>query len=368
MDQRIERLARVLVEYSLEIQPGQFVAFNGTPLAAPLMLALTEQVLTAGAHPVPAMQLPGVDELVLKLGSDEQVTYISPPQRVIYEQADAIVQIISEPNTRRLSGVDPARQRLAAEARGSLLQQLMNRSAAGEMNWCVTLFPTEAHAQDANMSLRELEDFVYRACYVSDPDDDPVARWQEASREQARLIDWLAGKKEVHITGPDTDLRLSVEGRTWMNADGKRNFPDGEIFTAPVEDSVEGTIRYSFPAIHGGREVEDVRLWFEGGKVVKATAGRNKEFLQQMLQSDEGAVRIGEFAFGTNFGIDRFTRNILFDEKIGGTIHIALGAGYPETGSKNESAIHWDMICDLREGGQVTVDGEPFLKDGKFVV
>lgn len=368
MDPRIERLARVLVEYSLEIQPGQFVAFNGTPLAAPLMLALAEQTVKAGAHPVPALQLPGVDETVLKLGSDEQVTYISPTVRAVYEQADAVVQIISEPNTRRLSGVDPARQRLAAEARRELLQGFMQRAAAGELNWCVTLFPTEAHAQDADMSLRDFEDFVYRACYVNDPDDDPVARWQEASREQTRLIEWLAGKDEVHITGPDTDLRLRVGGRTWMNADGKRNFPDGEIFTSPLEDSAEGTIRYSFPAITGGREVEDVRLWFEGGKVVKATAARNEEFLQQMLQSDEGAVRIGEFAFGTNFGIDRFTRNILFDEKIGGTLHIALGAGYPETGSQNESAIHWDMICDLRQGGQVTVDGELFLKDGKFVV
>jgi aminopeptidase len=368
MDPRIERLARVLVEYSLELQPGQFLALNGTPLAGPLMLALYERALAAGAHPVPLVQLPGADELMYKHGSDAQLAFISPLQRALFEDSDALVQIISEPNTRRLSGADPARQRKAAEARRDLTQRFMQRSAAGESNWCVTLMPTEAHAQDADMSLREFEEFVYRACYVQDADDDPVARWQAASEEQARLIEWLGGKHEVHVTGEDTDLRLSITDRVWINADGRRNFPDGEIFTAPVEDSVEGTIRYSFPAIIGGREVEDVRLWFEGGSVVKATAARNEEYLNEMLRSDDGARRIGEFAFGTNFGIDRFTRNILFDEKIGGTLHIALGAGYPETGSKNESAIHWDMIADIRRGGLVTVDGEPFLKDGKFVV
>ncbi|CAN5791072.1 hypothetical protein BH23CHL2_BH23CHL2_26000 [soil metagenome] len=203
---------------------------------------------------------------------------------------------------------------------------------------------------------------------MQDAGDDPVKHWKAASLDQQRMIDWLSDKKLIEVTGPDTDLKLSIEGRVWMNADGRKNFPDGEIFTAPVEDSVEGTIRYSYPAIMGGREVDDIRLWFEQGRVVKATTGRNEEFLQQMLESDEGARRIGEFAFGTNFGIDRFTKNILFDEKIGGTIHVALGSGYPETGSKNESAIHWDMICDLRQGGRVTVDGEPFLVEGNYVV
>ncbi len=367
-DPRIERLARALVEYSLEIQPEQLVAIQGTPLASPLILAMYERVLAVGAYPMPLVSLPGADELLFSHASDQQLAYISPLQRALFEDADATISIIAEPNTRRLSGADPVRQRKAAEARKQLMQRFMQRSADGELNWFVTLFPTEAHAQDANMSLRDFEEFVYRACFVQNPDDDPVAEWERASLEQARLIEWLGGKREVHITGPDTDLRMNIQDRVWMNADGKKNFPDGEIFTAPVEDSVEGTIRYSFPAITNGREVEDVRLWFEGGSVVRATAARNEDFLAEMLQSDEGARRIGEFAFGTNFGIDRFTRNILFDEKIGGTIHIALGAGYPETGSKNESAIHWDMIADIRQGGQVTVDSEVFLKDGKFVV
>ncbi len=367
MDPRIDRLAQVLVEYSLAIQPGQLVAIQGTSLASPLILALHERTLARAAFPMPLLSLPGTDELLFTLGSDEQLAYINPVQRAVTEDADATISIISEPNTRRLSGVDPARQRKAAEARRELTGRFLERSAAGELNWCVTLFPTDAHAQDAGMSLRDFEDFVYRACFVHDPESDPIAEWKRASAWQQRLIDWLEGKREVHIVGPDTDLHLNIEGRVWINADGTKNFPDGEIFTAPVESSAEGTIRYSFPAIIAGREVEDVRLWFEGGSVVRATAARNEEYLNEMLQSDDGARRIGEFAFGTNFGIERFTRNILFDEKIGGTIHLALGAGYPETGSKNQSAIHWDMIADIREGGTVTVDGEIFVKDGKFV-
>lgn len=368
MDARIDRLARVLVEYSLAVEPEQLVAIQSTPLASPLVLALYRHILAAGGNPLTLLTLPGTDELLLKNGSDRQLAFINPVQRASVEDVDATISIISEPNTRRLSAVDPARQRFASDARRDLAQRFMERSASGELNWCVTLYPTDAHAQDADMSITDLEDFVYRACHVDDPDDDPVAYWQEAAVEQGRLIDWLSGRKVAHIAGPDTDLRLGIEGRVWMNADGRKNFPDGEIFTGPLENSLEGTIRYSFPATIYGREVEDVRMWFEGGKVVRASAAKNEAFLHEMLDADEGARRVGEFAFGTNYGIDRFTKNTLFDEKIGGTIHLALGAGYPETGSVNHSAIHWDMIADIRQGGEVRVDGELFLKDGKYVI
>jgi aminopeptidase len=368
MDPRVDRLARVLVAYSLEVQPEQLVGIQSTPLAAPLVLALYRHILAAGGNPMPLIALPGADELLLKLGSDRQLAFISPVQRDAIESVDATISIISEPNTRRLSAVDPARQRIASDARRDLSLRFMERSAAGDLNWCVTLYPTDAHAQDADMSISDLEDFVFRACHVDDGNGDPLGYWREASREQARLIEWLSSRREVHVSGPDTDLRLSVAGRSWINADGKRNFPDGEIFTGPVEDSLEGTIRYSYPATIYGREVEDVRLWFEGGGVVRVSAAKNEAFLREMLATDEGARRVGEFAFGTNFGIERFTRNTLFDEKIGGTIHLALGAGYPETGSVNHSAIHWDMIADIRQGGEVRVDGELFLKDGKYVV
>jgi aminopeptidase len=265
-----------------------------------------------------------------------------------------------------MSAVDPARQRLYTGARNELSKAFMQRAADGELDWTLTLFPTDAYAQDADMDTEAYTDFVLRACKLDR--DDPVAAWQELRVEQQRLIDWLHGKREVHMTGPDTDLKLSIEGRTWINSDGRRNFPSGEIFTGPVEDSVNGHIRFSFPVVTAGRQIEDIRLRFENGKVVDATAAKNEDYLIQTLDTDEGARYLGEFAFGTNFDIQQFTKNILFDEKIGGTVHMAVGRGYPESGSTNESAIHWDMICDLRQGGQVTVDGELFQKDGKFVV
>jgi aminopeptidase len=365
-DQRIERLAQVLVEYSLNVQPEQLVVLQGTPLAEPLLVAVFQRVVAAGGNPVVRVNLPGLQEIMLSQGNDQQLTRITPLDRLVPEDADASLAIMSDNNTKALSGVDPQRQQLSQSARAGLFRQYMERSARGELRWCVTLFPTPAYAQDAEMSLSDYEAFVFGACQVET--DDPVAHWRQVSGEQARLIDWLAGKSEVHVTGPETDLRVSIAGRTFINADGQRNFPDGEIFTGPVEDSVEGTIRFSFPLIIQGREVEDVRLWFEGGKVVQMTAGKNQDFLERMLDVDEGARRLGEFAFGTNYGIDRFTKNILFDEKIGGTIHLAVGAGYPDTGSQNQSAIHFDMICDLRQGGEVTVDGATFMKDGKYVV
>jgi aminopeptidase len=228
------------------------------------------------------------------------------------------------------------------------------------------MFPTNAYAQDADMSLSDFEDFAYRACFLDD--EDPVARWQELSRQQERLVQWLKGKRSVHLLGQDTDLTLSIAGRTFINADGRRNFPDGEFFTSPVEDSANGVIRFSFPASYGGRSVEDVRLRFENGVVVEATAAQGQDYLDKMLGIDEGARRLGEFAFGNNRNVDRCTKNILFDEKMGGTVHLALGAGFPDTGGVNQSALHWDMVCDLRNGGEVYVDNELFTKDGAFVV
>jgi aminopeptidase len=216
------------------------------------------------------------------------------------------------------------------------------------------------------MSLREFEDFVYEACLVHEP--DPIKAWRKISKEQQRIVNWLNKARKIHVVGPDTDLKLEVTGRKWVNCDGHENFPDGEIFTGPIEDSLNGHIRYTYPACVYGREVEDVRLKFEDGKVVKATAAKNEGFLLKMLKTDKGARYVGEFSFGTNYGIQRFTKNILFDEKIGGTIHLALGKGYPESGSKNKSAIHWDMVCDLRQGGEVRVDGALFLKDGKILI
>jgi aminopeptidase len=365
-DPRTETVARILVDYSINIQPGEFVQIEGTPEGTPLILAVYQRVLERGGHPWLRLSLDEASEIFLKYASDEQLDYVPNVLRQLVEEVDAQIAVWTETNTKALTNTDPAKQSRAQAARRPLSERFLERASKNELKWSGTAYPTHAFAQDAEMSLREFEDFVYNAALVHEP--DPIAAWQAISKEQQQIIDWLSDKDQVHLVGPDTDLTLSTKGRSWVNCDGHENFPDGEIFTGPIEDSVNGQVRFTYPACEGGREVEDVRLWFENGQVVKATAAKNEEFLLAMINTDEGARYLGEFAFGTNKGVQRFTKNILFDEKIGGTVHMALGTGYPETGSQNRSAIHWDMICDLRQGGEVWVDGVLFAKDGKFMI
>ena len=244
------------------------------------------------------------------------------------------------------------------------METQMRRTASGELRWTAAQYLTQAAAQDAGMSLRDYEDFVYGAALLNEP--DPVAAWKSLGERQQRIADWLADKDEVHISGDGTDLKLSIKGRTWINDDGHLNFPGGEVFTGPVEESVEGVIRFNYPAFLRGREVTGVRLVFKRGVVTEATASGDAAFLQEMLGLDEGARRLGEFAFGTNRGIQTFSKNTLFDEKIGGTLHMALGRSIPESGGKNLSALHWDMVYNLREGSEVTVDGQIFARNGEI--
>ncbi len=365
-DLRIEKLADVLVNYSVAVRPGDKVIVQGGALAAPLLRAVYAKVLQAGGHPLMLASLPGTEELLFRYASDEQLQHVPEPLQLVTETYDVRISVRGAANTKALSSVDPAKMVLYNRARAELMKTFMQRSASGELRWTSTLFPTNAYAQDAEMSLSEYEDFVYGACL---PDvDDPVGYWHRFSAWQQKIVDWLKGRERVHVIGPETDLHLSVAGRVFINCDGQMNMPDGEVFTGPVEDSVEGHVYFSYPTIYKEREVTGVRLWFEGGKVVKATAEKNEEFLLKMLDTDAGSRYVGEFAIGTNEGITRFTRQILFDEKINGSFHMALGAGYPETGSKNESAIHWDMICDMRAGGEIWVDDDLLYKDGRFVI
>jgi aminopeptidase len=365
-DPRYEKWAAALVGFSVEVKPGNTVAISGGVAAEPLLRAIYKEVVKRGGYPVMLPSFSGLNADLLNFGDDEQLAYISPIERFVREQADVAVFVIADTNTKALSGVDPARQSFWQGARRELFQTYLKRDAEGTLQWTLTLFPTDASAQDAEMSTSDFEEFVLRGCKLHTP--DPVASWKELATEQQRIIDWLQGKSEIHLTGPDTDLTVSAAGRTWINADGRKNFPDGEVFTGPVEDATNGHIRFTYPAITGGREVEDIRLRFENGKVVEASAAKSEEFLIKQLDTDPGARILGEFAFGTNFDITKFTKNILFDEKIGGTVHMAVGAAYPETGASNQSAVHWDMICDLRQGGAVDVDGQPFMRDGKIVV
>lgn len=328
------------------------------------MLAAYEEAIKAGAHVFVRVVYPETEEIFLKNASNEQLDFVSPVRKMIIEKFDSILSIGAEENTRALSSIDPAKQARVAKASAPISKIHMQRSANKEMSWCYTEFPTHASAQEAEMSLREYRDFVFTAGKLND--EDPVTAWKAEGRRQRILKEWLEQRSQVHLKGTDVDLRMSIKERKFELADGKYNFPDGEIFTAPVEDSVNGWIRFKYPAIAGGREVNDVELWFEDGKVVKEQASKNQEYLTAMLNTDEGARYLGEWGIGTNYDIPKFTKNMLFDEKLGGTIHLAVGAGYPETGAKNESGVHWDMLCDMNEA-EITVDGELFYKDGKPV-
>jgi len=364
-DVYLQRLAQVLVHYSLNIKKDDRLAIITGPSATPLIREVVREVLHAGAYPETFVNLPGVQEIILKEGSDEQLSYVPTGIRLMAEDFETSLQILSQENTKELSGIDPARMALQQKSLQQISQTFMQRSAQGTLRWCVVMFPTNAYAQDANMSLDNFKEFVYRACFLDD--ENPVERWQELFREQERLVQWLQGKHTIHIQGQDTDLTLSIAGRNFINSAGLRNLPDGEFFTSPIEDSAQGFIRFSFPASFGGRSVEDVRLRFENGNVVEAHATQGQDYLEAMLSMDEGAHRLGEFAFGNNRNVDRYIKNILFDEKMGGTIHLALGAGFPEAGGTNQSSLHWDMVCDLRSGSEIRVDDELFCKDGQFV-
>jgi aminopeptidase len=361
-DPRITNLARLLVHYSLELKPGQQFAIRSTPYANELTLAVYEEAVKAGVHTHINLTLPGADEVFYKFASDDQLDYISPVSRLIIGTFDASLTIGAEYNTRRLSGVDPKRIARYRKAQTPLLKLDLERCAKKEMYWCYTEFPTDASAQEAGMSLRDYEDFVYGAGMLHL--DDPVKFWKEEGEKQARLCAWLKGRDQVVLKGANVDLTLSIKGRTFAQADGKENFPDGEIFTGPVEDSANGWIRFRYPAIYMGQEVTDIELWFENGKVIQEKAGTNQELLTALLDTDPGARYLGEWGIGTNYGIQKFTQNMLFDEKIGGTIHLALGASLPETGGVNDSGLHWDMLCDMADS-EVTIDGDLFYKDGK---
>jgi len=365
-DPRIKKLADLLVNYSVKVQPGQWVLINSHVIAEPLTNEVLRAVLEAGGLPQIILSSDDLVETGFRYSNNEQLSWISPVVKTLYEEVDVLIALRAFENTKYLANIDPKKQQVQAQARQELMQTYMKRAASGDLKWTLTQYPCPAYAQDADMSLSEYQDFVHSATYTDQ--DDPVSEWERIHDEQQVVVDWLNGKKEVTVKSPNVDLTLSVEGRTFINSDGTNNMPSGEVFTGPVEDSANGWVEYTYPAIEKGKEVSGIRLEFKDGKVVKASAKKNEEFLLAMLDSDDGARYLGEFAIGTNYGIQKFTKSILYDEKIGGSFHMALGAGYPETGSKNVSSIHWDMICDIREDSEIHVDGELLYKDGKFQI
>ena len=364
-DPRITKLAKVLVHYSLEIKPGQQFSIRTHPLAEELTLAVYEEAVKAGANVLILPSTPGAQEIFFKFASDTQLDYVSPISKLITETFDASLTIWTDHNTRSLSGIDPTRMARVSRAGAAVFKTSLDRIAKKEMRWCGTAYPTHASAQEADMSLADYREFVYDAGMLND--DDPVGYWKRIGQQLQEAANWFKGRDSVVLKGSNVDLVMSVKDRIFIPCDGKENFPDGEIFTGPVEDSVEGWVRFRYPAIEYGQEVTDIELWFEKGRVVKESATKNQELLSAQLNTDAGARHLGEFGIGTNYAITRFTKNMLFDEKMGGTIHLAVGAGLPESGSKNESGIHWDMLCDMNDA-EIHVDGDLFYKNGRFAI
>jgi aminopeptidase len=358
-EERLVKLARVLVDYSVEAGEGEQIVVSGGVAAEPQIKEVYARLLDVGAIPVPQVSLPGMQELFFGHAREAHYEKTPPVVRSIYEGADGFISIMAPQNTRALAAVDPRKQQ-ALSKRDKALQEIL----LGKDRWALTLFPTEALAQESEMSLADYEEFVFEAMALNE--DDPVKYWREKAEEQQRLIERLEQADEVRISGPGTELTLSVKGRKFLNGDGKKNMPCGEIFTGPVEDSANGKVTFGIPVAVAGREVSGVKLRFEGGKVVESSAEKGEEYLNTMLDADEGARYLGELGIGTNYGIPRATKNILFDEKLGGTVHLAVGRSYEQTGGKNESSVHWDLICDLREGGELYADGELIQRDGKF--
>ncbi len=365
-DERYTKLAEVLVNYSVAVERGQLVQISGPTIAEPLMAEVFRAALKAGGHVSTRPYFAGLSEVFYSTAKKHQLTHVSPLSKYETETIDRFITVWGDENTKALSNVDPEKQKLRSRSNRELFHRFLERESAGEIKWVGTQFPCNASAQDAEMSLRDYEDFVLSACLVNLK--DPIAAWRKIHNKQKRICNRLNKVKTVRVVAKNTDLRMNVAGRKWINCDGQANMPDGEIFTGPIEDSVEGKIAFSFPACYAGREVHGVRLTFKKGKVVKAAADKGEDFLHAMLDTDEGARRIGEFAIGTNYNIQKFTKNTLFDEKIGGTIHMALGASLPESGGVNESGIHWDIVNDLRSGGTIYADGKVIHKDGKFVL
>ena len=355
-----ERFAALICDWCLELERGARVLVDTTTLAADYASALHAAILDRDGWPFVWLTPPGLGADFYRHARERHFAHPSPPELALADGLDAFVRIAAPGDTRELAGIDPALIARAASARAPLRERMRG------LRSCLTLVPTPALAAQAGMGAQEYAAFVTRALFLDRP--DPVAAWAQLSRRQAALIAQLAPAREIHIEAEGTDLRLDVSGRTWINSDGRRNMPSGEVFTGAHERSAQGRVRFTVPTAPPGVTVSGVELEFRDGEVVSARADTGDDYLQAALATDAGARFLGELGIGSNAGIDRPTGHILLDEKIAGTVHLALGRSYPETGGTNTSALHWDLICDLRDGGRLSADGEPVIEAGRVLV
>lgn len=367
MSNLIEKYANLLVNYCLAVQKGDQVYINSSHLAEPLLKEVAKAVYIAGGQPHFNIELDGIGDLLLEYGEDHQLSYISPIKKYIFENFDCYLNIRA-PFSKGDDEKEPLNEekyRLHQKAQAELNKIYFDRLGTGSIRRCLCQYPTQAGADDARMTLEEYEKFVFQSCYLYD--EDPVAKWLEVRAKQQAYVDRLDKADKVQYKGKNIDMTFSVKGRKWINSDGRANMPSGEVFSAPVENSVNGWAYFSYPTIYMGKDVEGVRLEVKDGEVVKWSAEKGQDVLDKVF-SVEGARYWGEVAVGTNMNIQRTTRNILFDEKIGGSIHMAVGQSYKQCGGKNESTVHWDMITDMRDGGEIIADGEVIYRDGSFIL
>ena len=362
-----EKYAKVLVEYSTKVKKGELTVISASsPQATPLIKEIYKLVLQKGAYPVIRCGLEGITETYLKYATDEQLSYIDPMLQIEYEKAQNFISLGAPFNTKSLTKADSKKLAKRSATTKSLSELMLSRAAKGELKWVIANFPTHALAQEGKMSLDDYTDFLIHACYLHL--DNPVEKWIEIDEKQKKIAEFLNTVEKIHIIGEDTDITFGVKGRKWKSCAGECNFPDGEIYTSPVEDDVNGEIYFDFPQIYRGNEANEVHLTVENGKVTKVKAEKGEDYVISMFDMDEGSRGIGEIAIGTNEMIQEVTGNILFDEKIGGSIHMAIGASYPETGGKNVSGLHWDMIKNMKNGGQIYEDNKLIYENGKFII
>lgn len=364
-DERLNKLAKLLVEYSVEVKEGDIVYVCADEVATPWVIEVVKEATKKGAHIEYTLESDEIKEIQLKYGSEKQLKSGNMIYESILSEADVWLTAWGNRNTRMLSRINSDKLKMYQQGSSTWRKIYSDRTGDGSLRWCGTQYPTYADAQEASMSMSEYEDFVYGAGLLDS--QDPVSEWKKISKEQERWVKYLDSKSNLHIVSEDTDIMVGIEGRKWINCDGKQNFPDGEIFTSPLENNINGYITFSFPGIFAGRQIEGIKLEVKDGKVVNAKAKKGEELLKSLLDTDEGSSFFGEVAIGTNYGIKDFTSNMLFDEKIGGTVHMAIGDSMPEAGGKNKSSLHWDMLCDMRNGGKIYADGELFYENGKFI-
>ncbi len=359
-DDVIARWADLLVDYCLQARRGETIVISSELAARPLVEAASKALILRGANPLLRLEIPGLHEFFLEHADEAQMTHLPPSAIAEAESIDARIRIAAETDTRSMSRVDPRRQAAFERTREPI------RRALRQKRWVLTQYPTPGYAADAGMTMADYEAFVEAALFLDK--EDPGAEWKELGRRQAGMVEFTSQVRSLRIEAEGTDLSLAVGGRTWINSDGRRNMPSGEIFTGPIEDSASGRLRCGFPVCRDGRKLVGIELEFGKGEVVSARADDGEDYLLAMLDIDSGARKLGELGLGLNSGIDRFTGSILFDEKIGGTVHLALGQSYPETGGVNVSALHWDLIVDTRTNGRIWADDRLVMENGRWFV